>query len=151
MHRKFAAILVLVAVAITGCGVRRTQTIKLGTTSNAGDKFAEDLLANKSKCAEARAWLAPDQKNHAVMEGDNKQALAFVEKMYAAGALNVQVAEITRISGKDYTAIFVITLPTDPDARKAVIAAFNKAGKDFDADFDNETDEGQKYLVFNTD
>lgn len=104
---------------------------------------------------EAREWLKHNPNSSALAGnrfGTTEDALAFVETLYAAGAVEVYVTAILdeewRIQqeGGPYADVLIVTLPDDAQKREHLFRI--EAEEAADEGFDPTTDAGQDELLF---
>lgn len=101
---------------------------------------------------EARDWL----KNNpfATVLGGNRfkdttEALKFVNKLYEAGALKVQIGDVFDDgSGRQSSDSLIVKLPLDSNKRKELLKIYNYEIKVYDPSERGEADQGQDKLVF---
>jgi len=122
-----------------------------------GDAQAAEMLAEKDSVAEAKAWLADEQK-HKLWKVDRPTVVKLVDDLYAAGAVSVHAASVDSIGDGQIAALFVVTLPTEAAGRAKVVETHNAFWKGYLQDVDEDElkdfqtrDAGQKYLVVNFD
>jgi hypothetical protein len=159
--------LVLVVLLLTACGEGGKTKPEAGSKiagpaageklrdrvaeSRESDKHVEKTLASKdAKHAEARAWLKAD--NHGVFKQNKTEVAKLIDAVYAAGAPNVEAADVVVAGSSELCAMFVVTLPTDAKARAAVLETVNPffTGNGEEPG-DAITDVGQKYVELLTD
>lgn len=83
---------------------------------------------------EARAWIARGGELGSDGFANRHNASAFVESLYAAGALLVAIEKN----------MIVATLPSDVDARARVIAIYNREVDEFGEEFGGEEGPGHE-------
>ncbi len=103
---------------------------------------------------EAREWLKANPNRFAFAGNrfeSSEEALAFVESLYSAGAMQVLVSGILdeewriKQEGGPYADTLIVSLPSDPRQRAAL---FRIAAQEAEhEDFDPEVDRGQSQLV----
>lgn len=102
-------------------------------------------IIDSGEPGEAREWLKPDQEFHAHRRLQLPIILSWAEQFYAAGAKMVYVTSSK--DGRYYMASdFIIEMPDDPAARKAVLNLGHALHHEFMA-----ADVGNKYLMFSVD
>lgn len=121
----------------------------------AGEKLRADPASKttpagaRTRSAEARRWLSRRRESLLAANrfATTEEALAFVESLYAAGAMAVRVPGDTIESDDDFdhSDTLEVTLPKEPEARRRVFEIANKeAGGE---GFDDVADTGQKKLT----
>ncbi|HQR07894.1 MAG TPA: hypothetical protein PLN21_13785 [Gemmatales bacterium] len=159
---RFASLLIILTL-LTGC--RKAKQNDPGAApavpaaaGRENTKHYERLVAGKEddgdKADEARAWLDPKNKSNVLWKTSRAQTTKWVEELYAAGATKV----LAIYSPKDkevpinMCAQLLIVLPTDAEARKKVLKAYNRIDKElWGDDHTKEKDDGQKYIELNMD
>jgi hypothetical protein len=117
-----------------------------GPTASAADidREAERLLRLPGT-AEARAWLAePNRRRRYSSDWGRQAEVQFVNELYDRGAVRVSVADIDPEDGEEVAMHLVVTMPTEPDRRRAVLELINQRLRDEDG---ARADKGQKYEV----
>lgn len=131
-----SAILLLVLWISTGCS---------GTSADAADP----RLVTMDRMP-ALAWLRSNRNESALATnrfGGTSTAIAFVNRLHSAGAIEVYVAdplaepERIREEGGPYADTLVVALPTDPEQRAELFAIF--AAEAASEGFDPSRDIGQ--------
>lgn len=110
--------------------------------------FCETLIS-KPDAKEARQWLQSGRKRRFTLgELDStEESLAFVEKVYAAGAARVtavEICEYPEMGGGQNTGKLVITLSDDPSERAEVLALAGEIAEE--QGFDAPSDTGERYV-----
>jgi hypothetical protein len=112
----------------------------------------DDLLPGPHyTVAEAAAWLRANWSDHAFATnrfGTTAKALEFVERLYAAGATEICVDNVTLLPNHDWTPYadtLLVRLPEDHHKRSALFELMEYVGRpDEDGDADPLIDSGQK-------
>jgi hypothetical protein len=93
------------------------------------------LLPSFDGYPEASAWIDANWNARAVASnrfGNSAHARAFVEELYAAGAISVAVDNIVMLPGQDfapYSDTLIVALPDDEQARRAVVECIHGSGR----------------------
>ncbi len=113
-----------------------------------GDAMAEELLRD-GKSAEAKAWFGDVNKRRRLDDWGAQKALPLVNELYAQGAVKVTAVDIDpdEDAGGEVASHLVVTLPADPEKRKALLALITRR---FPEDGPRK-DHGQKYEVLTPD
>jgi hypothetical protein len=130
------------------CGLSEEERV-----SSEHDALPIKLLGHPT-ATEARAWLAlEDGVSRTLGQSDSVSLCrAFVEELYAAGAIRVTATEMDRyeldeLDGVTYhenTGRLVVELPVDPARRKKLFRVEAKVARG--VGFDPTDDVGQRYL-----
>ena len=120
------------------------------------DAEAEKMIRD-NEVAEARAWLAVEN-GHMLWKGDRGQIKQLAERLYAAGSPKVYAAGIVKEGQTEIVAQFMAEVPADAATRAKIFQVQTEFWKSYldepteeDLKEVNETDSGQKYLMFNFD
>ncbi len=127
--------------ASSGNSSTNTPAAQSPIQSQDDDDKAQSLIANKG--VEAREWLNPSHANHAGFKMSPATMLDWTNKFYAAGADKVYCVDMQTIGNSEVCAMFVIQMPNDPAARKAVL----KVSDDLNEEDHPSPDNNEKYLI----
>jgi hypothetical protein len=118
-----------------------------GASSNAhvtdADKEMDETLKNTKQCVEADAWLKESGGRIFGKEGHG-DCLTITKEVYDAGA-----TKVTAIKDGSIAEEVVISLPKKKEARQRIFAWHEKNKDKYQ--WDDEVDEGQRYLVLSFD
>ena len=135
----------LMFLLATGCSSSGKADSTAQDDSPAGqDKECEGYLKEPLAC-EAKEWLA--KPNTTLWKGDRKRIAKLIDEFYAAGAAKVH-ASPDKLESTQVCALFIITLPTEADARKKVFGVEAAFYKEVGDPSEATKDEGQKFLKF---
>jgi len=144
---------IAVLLAFTGCNKSSSAPTSSGNSSSTNtpaaapsqsqddDDKAQTLIADKG--VEAREWLNPSHANHVGFKMSPATMLDWTNKFYAAGAAKVYCVDMQTIGNNEICAMFVIEMPSDPAARKAVLKVSDNLNEEDHPSLDN----GEKYLI----
>jgi hypothetical protein len=115
----------------------------------ASDAQCEKLLAAPNK-AEAQSWLQEPNKGRGFFKWGRQGPLKFVNELYERGAKEVTVADIepNPLGNGEFGTHLIVTLPSEPEKRKAVLELINERFADDD---EPHTDHGQRYELLTPD
>ena len=110
------------------------------------DRLCRKLLQEKTHL-EAMEWMQQAKTSDVRTLGEQSQSRSFkiVKKLYDAGAVHVQVVDLSRVAGVRETAnTLCVELPHDPAQRKKLLKI--EANVALSGGFDGVYDDGQDYL-----
>lgn len=148
MKSKIAKLVGLIAAIITVVLMKPLlfPAIPEPGSGKEADSFCSNILAKKNH-KEARQWLNEATKSdiRTIGEKNSSGSRNIVERLYNMGAVNVEAADIDRVTGYgETTNVLIVQLPDDPVKRKKL---FSYEAKISSANgFDPTSDDGQKYM-----
>jgi hypothetical protein len=103
----------------------------------------------RTRSAEARKWLSRHHESELAVNrfGTAEEALAFVDELYAAGAVDVRIPgeTIERDDDYDHSDTLRVKLPRDAETRRRVLDIANREAQR--EGFDEFSDTGQKEIT----